>query len=105
MVEVETERRTVERDLGRKPTTRKHTAAEIKAVVRQLKGLVAVLATADPDDRRAVYDESGVDLTHQADGTVHVAAGARVRNERVGGPSRPLRTRSHQRSEALLLSP
>lgn len=85
MAEVEAERRTIERQLGRKPTTRKHTAAEIKAVVRQLKDLVAVLATTDPADKRSVYDELGVDLTYQADGRVHIGAGARVLNERVGG--------------------
>lgn len=85
MAEVEAERRSIERRLGRKPTTRKHTAAEIKAVVRQLKDLVAVLANADPEDKRAVYDELGVDLTYQADGRIPVTAGARVLGERVGG--------------------
>jgi anti-sigma factor RsiW len=53
------ERRVVERQLGRKPANRTHTAAEIRALVRQLKDIVAVLADADPADKRAVYDELG----------------------------------------------
>lgn len=36
-------------------------------------------------DKRAIYDELGVNLTYQPDGRVHVAAGARVLRVRVGG--------------------
>ena len=99
MSEVEAQRRSIERQLGRKPTARKLTAAEIKAVVRQLKDLVSVLANADPEDKRAVYDELGVDLTYGADGTVHVAAGARVLTERVGGASSTVSTWPTMRGE------
>jgi hypothetical protein len=45
---VERERKRLERELGRMPTARKLTKAEIKALVRQLKDIVAVLADADP---------------------------------------------------------
>jgi hypothetical protein len=87
IAEVERERRSIERDLGRKPTPRKHTKNEIKGLVRQLKDIVGTLANADPEDKRAVYDELGVNLTYHQDGRVHVAAGARVLRDRVGGPS------------------
>ncbi len=76
--EVERERKGLERELGRKPTTRKLTKSEIKALVRQLKDIVAVLADADPEDKRAIYDELGVNLTYHPDGRVHVGAAGRV---------------------------
>ncbi|MGZ4715681.1 MAG: hypothetical protein ACXWCB_03160, partial [Acidimicrobiales bacterium] len=65
------------------PTPRKHTKNEIKALVRQLKD--STLANADPEDKRAVYDELGVNLTYHQDGRVHVAAGSRVLRDGVGG--------------------
>ena len=40
--------------------------------MRQLKDIVAVLADADPDDKRAIYDELGVNLTYHPDGSMHV---------------------------------
>jgi hypothetical protein len=68
IAEVERERKRLERELGRKPSSRKLTKAEIKALVRQLKDIVAVLADADPEDKRAIYDELGVNLTYHTDG-------------------------------------
>ena len=44
-----------------------------------------MLADADPADKRAVYDELGVNLTYYPDGRAHVAAGSRVLGVRVGG--------------------
>lgn len=85
IAEVERDRKGIERELGRKPTARRLTKAEIKALVRQLKDIVAVLADADPADKHAVYDELGVNLTYHPDGRVHVGAGARVLGVRVGG--------------------
>ena len=85
IAEVERQRKRLERDLGRKPTSRKLTATEIKTLVRQLKDIVAVLADADPRDKRAIYDELGVNLTYHPDGRVHVGAGGRVLGVRVGG--------------------
>ena len=52
--------------------------AEIKALVRQLKDIVAVLANADFEDRRAIYAELGVNLTHHPDGRIRVGTGSRV---------------------------
>jgi site-specific DNA recombinase len=85
IAEVERERKGLERDLGRKPTARKLTTDEIKALVRQLKDIVAVLADAEPADKRAIYDELGVNHTYYPDGRVHVGAGGRVLGVRVGG--------------------
>jgi site-specific DNA recombinase len=85
IAEVERERKAVERELGRKPTARKLTRAEIKTLVRQLKDIVAVLADADPEDKRAIYEELGVNFTYHADGRVHVGAGSCVLRVRVGG--------------------
>ena len=85
IAEVERERRSLERQLGRKSTSRKLTVAEIKALVRELKDIVGVLANADPEDKRAIYDELGVNLTYHPDGRVHVGAGSGVLRVRVGG--------------------
>ncbi|MEO5839434.1 MAG: recombinase family protein [Acidimicrobiales bacterium] len=77
IAEVERERKRLERDLGRKPTTRKLTTNEIKALVGQLKDIVTVLAEASPEDKRAIYDELGVNLTYDPETkTVRAGAGA-----------------------------
>ena len=52
--------------------------AEIKTLVRQLKDSVAVLASADPGDKRAIYSELGVNLTYHPDRRIRVGAGAGV---------------------------
>lgn len=87
IAEVESERNSIERELGRKPTSRKHTKAEIRALVAQLKNIVSVLAHADAEDKRAIYAELGVNLTYHPDGRVRVGAGAGVLGGGVGGPS------------------
>jgi len=61
--------------LGRKPTDRALTAAEVKAIVMRLKDIAAVLANADPELKRSVYDELGVRLTYHPDGEIQVEAG------------------------------
>ena len=86
IAEIERERKGLERELGRKPTPRKLTKNEVKALVAQLRDIVTVLADADPLDKRAIYEELGVNLTYYPDGRVHVAAGApHVLGVRVGG--------------------
>ncbi len=74
--EIERERRRLEREIGRKPTPRKLTENEVKALVVQLRDVVAVLADADRPNKRAIYQEHGVNLTYYPDGRVQVAAGA-----------------------------
>jgi hypothetical protein len=93
IAEVERERNAVGRELGRKPTARKLTRAEIETLVRQLKDIGAVLAIADPEDKRAIDEELGVNLTYHADGRVHVGAGSRVLRVRVGGGTLTVSTR------------
>lgn len=91
IAEIERERRNLERELGRKPTPRKLTQNEIKALVVQLRDIVAVLADAEPLDKRAIYQELGVNLTYYPDGRVHVAAGApHVLRVRVGGATQTI---------------
>ena len=76
IAEVEQERKNLARQLSHKPTTRRLTENEIRALVVQLRDIVVVLAHADPLDKRAIYEELGVNLTYHPDGRVHVAAGA-----------------------------
>ena len=78
IAEVTCERTRLERELGRKPVPRRLTSGEIKAMVRQLKNIVDVLANATPDSKRAIYNELGVNLTYFADGRVRVGAGGPV---------------------------
>jgi hypothetical protein len=46
-----------------------------------------VLADADPEDKRAIYDELGVNLAYHPDGRIHVGAGGGVLTIGVGGVS------------------
>ncbi|MFN0029302.1 MAG: recombinase family protein [Acidimicrobiales bacterium] len=76
IAEVERERKRLERELGRKPTTNKLTTNEIRALVGRLREIVSVLAEASPQDKRAIYDELGVNLTYDpASKTVRAGAG------------------------------
>ncbi len=89
IAEVDNERRPIERLLGRAPTDRALTAAEVHALVTRLRDIVAVVGRADPQLKHQVYDELGVHLTYHPDGEVHVEAGnPRALGVRVGGPNR-----------------
>lgn len=53
------------------------TKTQIRELVAQLRDVVGVLANASPADRRAVYDELGVNLTYHPDTkTIKAGAGA-----------------------------
>ncbi len=69
---------------------------EIRALVSQLRDLTQALASASVEDRRAVYDELGVNLTyHPESKTVEAGAGApHVLRVGVGGASLTLSTRA-----------
>jgi site-specific DNA recombinase len=98
IAEVEMERRSLERQLGRKPTERPLTQAEVKTLVARLKDIVAVLKNADPELKRSGYDELGVRLTYHPDGQVHVEAGQpHVLGVRVGGGLEPYSHRPPRR--------
>jgi hypothetical protein len=44
------------------------TSTEIKQLVTQLKGIVAILANAEPEDRKAVYSELNLAIVYHDDG-------------------------------------
>jgi hypothetical protein len=70
----------------RKRCDTRMTRDDIRSLVEQLKGIVALLNNADPDDRRAVYQELNVSITYHTDGRLHVKAGPKpCTNECVGG--------------------
>jgi len=59
---------------------------DIRSLVLQSKGIVEILAQADPEDRRAVYQELGISITYHTNGRLHVTAGpASCTNDGVGG--------------------
>ena len=84
--EVKLERKAAELRLRRKRGDGRMTGEEIRSLVEQLKGIVAILQTADAEDRRAVYQELNVSIRYHTDGRLHVKAGpGACTNERVGG--------------------
>ncbi len=86
IAEVKLERKAAEFQLRRAHGSARMTGEEIRSLVGQLKGLVALLEGADPADRRAVYQELNVSIEFHTDGRLHVKAGPNVcTNDRVGG--------------------
>jgi site-specific DNA recombinase len=84
--EVTLERKAAVFQLRRTHGNARMTGEEIRSLVEQLKGLVALLESADPADRRAVYQELNVSIEFHTDGRLHVKAGPDVcTNDRVGG--------------------
>jgi site-specific DNA recombinase len=84
--EVKLERKAAELQLRRRRGDTRLTGEEIRSLVEQLKGIVAILQTADPEDRRAVYQELNVSIRYHTDGRLHVKAGpSACTNECVGG--------------------
>jgi hypothetical protein len=70
----------------RRPDKSRLTVDEIKDLVGQLKGIVAILQNADPADRRAVYRELTLAVLYHDDGSMQVTAGpGACTNECVGG--------------------
>ncbi|MEO8698110.1 MAG: hypothetical protein ABI658_31725 [Acidimicrobiales bacterium] len=93
--EVKLERKAAEVQLRRKRSDGRMTAEEIGLLVEQLKGIVAILQTADPEDRRAVYQELNVSIRYHADGRLHVKAGPNAcTNECVGGTTQTVTPRA-----------
>jgi len=84
--EVKLARKGAEVALRPKASNGRLTSAEIKDLVRQLKGIVAILANADPEDRKAVYTELNLAVVYHNDGHMQVSAGPDAcTNECVGG--------------------
>ena len=60
-----------------KPNDRRIDAGEIKELVGQLKGIVNILHNADPEDRKAVYQEPNLSIVYHDDGRIEVSARTR----------------------------
>lgn len=93
--EVRTERQALEAQLGRSVPGGTLTTSQVKALVRHLRSIVAVLADADPIDKAELYGELGVSLTYHRDGRVAVESLPRGADVRVGGALEPLRHASN----------
>jgi len=92
IAETNQERRRLEAQLGKTPTT-KLTADDVKALVASLQDITATLAAADPADKAKVYAEMGIDITYHQDGRVVVESRPRVVESSVGGASATPSTR------------
>lgn len=85
IAEAQRERKALERQLRREIPGGTLTSEQVKALVRHLRDVVAVLADADPADKAVLYRELGIELTYHADGRVRVEALPRGTQVRVGG--------------------
>jgi hypothetical protein len=86
--EIKLQRKAAVFQLRRTHGNARMTGEEIRSLVHQLKGLVALLENADPADRRAVYQKLNVSIEFHTDGRLHVRARpSACTNDRVGGPS------------------
>jgi hypothetical protein len=88
ITEVKLARKAAEIALRPKTADGRLTSAEIKDLVSQLKGIVAILDNADPVDRKAVYSELNLSIVYHDDGRMQVSAGPDAcTNKCVGGMS------------------
>ena len=71
------ERKNLERQVGQHSPGDQLTSDQVKALVNALRDIVSVLAAADPADKTERYDQLGVSLTYNADGTVTVESRSR----------------------------
>ncbi len=86
IAEVKLARKAAEISLRPKTADGRLTSAEIKDLVSQLKGIVAILDNADPIDRKAVYSELNLSIVYHDDGRMQVSAGPDAcTNKCVGG--------------------
>jgi site-specific DNA recombinase len=93
IAEVKLARKAAEISLRPKTADGRLTSAEIKDLVSQLKGIVAILDNADPIDRKAVYSELNLSIVYHDDGRMQVSAGPDAcTNKCVGGATQTLST-------------
>ncbi len=83
------ERKNLERQLGQQVPGDQLTAEQVKALVTALKDIVTVLAEAQPADKSELYDQLGISLAYDPDGTVTVESQPRGLQVRVGGGTTP----------------
>jgi site-specific DNA recombinase len=85
IAETQRERKNLERQLGQYVPGDQLTPEEVKALVKALEDIVTVLANADPADKSELYDQLGISLAYEPDGTVTVESRPRGVQARVGG--------------------
>ena len=85
ITDTQRERKALERQLGQQIPGGELTASQVKALVRELRRIVDVLADAEPADKAELYNQLGVSLRYGPAGTVSVQAHPRGAQVRVGG--------------------
>ena len=103
IADTQRERKTLERQLGQqRPRRPAHQPNRSRRSSKALQDIVGVLADADPSDKTDLYDQLGISLTYDPDGTVTVESRAPWGNTYVseGGlePPRPIRALGPQPS-------
>lgn len=95
IAEVKLARKAAEIALRPKTSDGRLTKVEIKQLVTQLKGIVAVLPNADPEDRKAVCSELNLAIVYHDNGRMQVTAGPDAcTDECVGGATSTRSTRA-----------
>lgn len=85
IADTQRERKQLERQLGRHVPGDQLTSEQVKALVKALKDIVEVLADAEPADKAELYDQLGLSLSYEPDGTVAVESRPRGVQVCVGG--------------------
>jgi site-specific DNA recombinase len=88
------ERKQLERRLGQHVPGDRLTKEQVKAMVKALKDIVSVLADAEPAEKTELYDQLGISLVYNANGTVTVESRPRGVQVCVGGAKRTLNPRA-----------
>ena len=94
IAEVERERKALQAQLGRAVPGGKLDKTQLRALVEALRDIVGLLADADEQDRKELYQQLGVSLTYHPDGKVLIEALPRGVMVRVGGGTRPITPRA-----------
>jgi site-specific DNA recombinase len=85
IAETQRERKSLERQLGNSVPGGELTSNEVQALVKALRDIVDVLATAEPADKAELYNELGISLRYDPTGSVAVMAEPRGVQVCVGG--------------------
>ncbi len=85
IADTQRERKNLERELGQHVPGDQLTPEQVKALATALKDIVTVLSDADPADKSELYDQLGISLAYNPDGTVTVESQPRGLTVRVGG--------------------
>jgi len=99
MAEVQGQRLRAEQELGESVPADKLTKSQIRALVKSLRDIAAVLKTADPKLKAEVYAELGVEVTYDPEHRRVVVSAGTTRLQQNVSENRPARsrTKSHWR--------